>query len=84
MAHIASRPATAFGGDEFVVLPESAIEESQIAFIHGALPVLSESWDTGGVEESLFLMDELQADHRFLRRQTAFQRIAHVVGEAAE
>src|SRR6267142_1559737 len=42
MAHIASRPAAAFGGNEFVVLPEGAIEESQIAFIHGALPAISE------------------------------------------
>src|SRR5258708_7243885 len=84
MAHIASRPVAAFGGYEFVVLPEGAIEESQIAFIHGALPVFSESRDTGSVEESFFPMDEMQADDRFLRGQTTFQRIAHVVRKTTE
>src|SRR5258706_13921703 len=84
MAHIASRAAAAFGGNEFVVLPEGASEESRIAFIHGALPVFSESRDTGSVEESFFPMDEMQADDRFLQGQTTFQRIAHVVRKTTE
>src|SRR5712692_10892567 len=43
MSHIARRPSAALSGDEFVVLPKSAIKKGQIAFIHGAQPVVSES-----------------------------------------
>src|SRR5260370_29526612 len=84
MAHIARRPAAAFGLDELVIFPESAIEKGEVAFLHGALPVFSDTEDAGGIEESLFLMDELQPDDRFLRGQTAFQRIAHIVRKTSK
>src|SRR5260370_6706192 len=41
VTHVASRSAAALVGYEFVVLPEGAVEEGQIAFLCGALPVLS-------------------------------------------
>src|SRR5260370_32961932 len=77
MAHIARRPAAAFGLDELVIFPESAIEKGEVAFLHGALPVFSDTENAGGIEESLFLMAELQPADRFLPRQTPVQQIAH-------
>src|SRR5260370_3066200 len=60
MAHIAGRPAAAFGGNELVVLPEGAVEKGQITLIHGALPVFANARNTRSVEDSFFFVNELQ------------------------
>src|SRR5271169_6518954 len=59
MPHIASCFSAALGGHEFVVLPECAIKESEVAFVHGALPFFAHSRDAGTIEESLFLVHHL-------------------------
>jgi hypothetical protein len=68
MTHIAGRSAAALGLDQLIILPEGAVEKSQVTFINGVLPVFSESGDAGGIEKSLFFVDELEAEARPCRR----------------
>src|SRR5258707_4905341 len=84
MAHLASRPAAALGGNEFVVFPEGAIEKGKVAFVHGALPFFALSRNARCVEKSFFLVHQLNAYNRFLRRHASPQGITHVIRKAAE
>jgi len=72
MSHFARRSAAALGLDQLVIFPEGAVEKSQVTFINGALPVVSDSGNAGGVEKSLFFVDELEANDRVLQRKAAF------------
>src|SRR6266576_2178768 len=72
MSHIACRSAAALGLDELIIFPERAIEQSEVAFVHGPLPILSKAGYARIVEKSLFFVEELEADDRFFRRKASF------------
>ena len=72
MSHIACRSAAALGLDELIISPERAIEQSEIAFVHGPLPTFSEPGNARSVEKSLFFVDELEADDGLFGRKAAF------------
>src|SRR5258708_11579924 len=84
MSHLASRPAAALGGNEFVVFPECAIEKGEITFVNNALPFFALSRNAGCVEKSFLLVHQLNADHSFLRRHASPQGIAHVIRIASK
>src|SRR6266487_3242785 len=56
VAHFPRGLAASFGGNEFVVFPECAVDESEIAFVHEALPIFADSLKARSVEEPLFLL----------------------------
>ena len=72
MSHIACSSAAALGLDELIIFPERAIEQSEVAFVHGPLPILSKAGNARSVEKSLFFVEELEADDRFFRRKASF------------
>src|SRR5229473_252245 len=83
VTHFPRGLAASFGGNEFVVFPECAVDESDIAFVHGALPIFADSRKARSVEEPLLLLKQLQTDNGFLRRKAARERFAHVIREAS-
>src|SRR6266702_7151946 len=83
MAHFPRGLAASFGGNEFVVFPECAVDESEIAFVQEALPIFADSRKARSVEQPLLLLKQLETDNGFLRRKAAPERFAHVIGEAS-
>src|SRR6266568_539759 len=82
MAHFPCGLAASFGGNEFV-FPECAVDESEIAFVHEALPIFADSRKARSVKEPLLLLKQLETDNRLLRRKAAPERFAHVIREAS-
>src|SRR6266478_1733754 len=65
MAHFPRGLAASFGGNEFVVFPECAVDQSEIAFVHEALPIFADSRKARSIEEPLLLLQLLQKEKRF-------------------
>src|SRR5260370_36979829 len=83
VTHFPRGRAASFGGNEFVVFPECAVDESEIAFVHEALPIFADSRKARSVEEPLLLLKQLQTDNGFLRRKAAPEQSAHGICKAS-
>src|SRR6266705_4310615 len=81
VAHFPRGLAASFGGNEIVVFPECAVDESEIAFVHEALPIFADSRKARSVEEPLLFLMLLATDNGILRRNAAPDSFAQVIRE---
>src|SRR5580658_8787065 len=83
VAHLASGLSAAEDADELIVRPERAIQKAEIALGRTMPKCLSALRQTRGIEESLFVLHQLESNHRLVLRQTPAKRLADVVRKAA-
>src|ERR1700728_4163713 len=70
--------------DEFVVSPESAVEQREVAADRRLFPSVGLAGDARREQEMSFgVLAEFEADHGFLRREGFSQRRADIVGVIA-
>src|SRR5690348_8544815 len=82
MTHLSCGLASSQDGVQFILFPESAVKNRQVALLHAAQPTVPRAWKIGGIEDPFFIRNQHQAHYGFFLSEGGTQRIAYVIGEA--